>query len=344
MSDAAARPASGTGAGQERTAPRKPRKPGQFECKLGVLLGLAGLVASRLGQLWIAFDVFAQFTLQFAVVTVAFLAGFLVPRGKLLTAFILFVAGIAAIGIWPQLASQAPRTLDMAKAGERELKVASFNSWYESRTPGLVRAEIERLDADVITLVEISPSGRDEMFTALRARYPYQATCFETAYCNLAILSKLPIAATEARIAWDGPPLIMAKLGPEAGNLTVFGVHTIRFPHSRAQYQQVGALVAWLTTIPGRKLVMGDFNATPFSRIPQLIARNAGLKRLTDLPSWPARLTWSPDWPPLAHVPQMAIDHIFASPELRQLETEQLGEPAGSDHFPVSLRLAVPLQ
>ena len=60
----------------EEEAPRKKRKPaGGFECKLGLLLGLCGLAASRLGQLWIAFDVFSQFTLQFAVITVAFLIG-----------------------------------------------------------------------------------------------------------------------------------------------------------------------------------------------------------------------------------------------------------------------------
>jgi len=69
----------------EEEASRKKRKPsGGFECKLGLLLGLCGLAASRLGQLWIAFDVFSQFTLQFAVITVAFLIGWAMPRAKLL--------------------------------------------------------------------------------------------------------------------------------------------------------------------------------------------------------------------------------------------------------------------
>ena len=44
---------------EEAPVPRRMR-PGGIECRLGLLLGLAGLVASRLGQLWIEFDVYPQ--------------------------------------------------------------------------------------------------------------------------------------------------------------------------------------------------------------------------------------------------------------------------------------------
>ena len=80
-------------------APRKKRKPtGGLECQLGFMLGVGLLAASRLGQLWIAFDVFAHFTLQFAVVTLGFLVGMLMPRAKLLAAFVVMVIGIVGIG------------------------------------------------------------------------------------------------------------------------------------------------------------------------------------------------------------------------------------------------------
>ena len=46
------------------------------------LLGLGGLMASRLGQLWIAFDVFSHFTVQFGIVAVAFAAGRVMPRAR----------------------------------------------------------------------------------------------------------------------------------------------------------------------------------------------------------------------------------------------------------------------
>ena len=48
-------------------------------------------------------------------------------------------------------------------------------------------------------------------------------------------------------------------------------------------------------------------------------------------------------WPAQAGLPQIAIDHIFISPGLKLIEAAQIGEPGGSDHYPVSARIAVPL-
>jgi endonuclease/exonuclease/phosphatase (EEP) superfamily protein YafD len=311
----------------------KRRRPGRFECELGLAIGVLGLIASRLGHLWVAFDVFSQFTAQFALVTAAFLVGRFLPRARLFMAFLIIAAGLVAIGVWPHVATSNVRVLDSVKAGELELKVASFNAWYDNPEIDAVKAEIERIDADIITLVEFGPHYR-KLLKDLAGRYPHHVECFAIDYCHMAILSKLPIISGNGRTGWKGPPIIMAELGPEAGNLKVYGVHTIRFPHSRAQFAQIEGLVEMLAAIPGRKLVMGDFNATPYSRIVQTLERNLGLERLSGLPTWPTRI----------ELPQVAIDHIFVTPGIRQLESQQIGEAAGSDHYPVMLKIAVPLQ
>jgi len=316
----------------EEEALRKKRKPtGRIECQLGFLLGLGLLAASRLGQLWIAFDVFAHFTLQFAVMTAGFLIGMLMPRAKLLAAFVVMVIGIVAIGAWPHVASLEPRVMGDVQPGERALKVASFNTLWINNDADAVKAEIVRLDADVITLIEMGPSKR-RILDQLKGRYPFQSHCYDLDYCKFAVLSKLPIAETESRGSWQGPPYIRVKLGPEAGGLTVFGVHTIRFPHALAQFRQVGEIARLIERTGGPRLVMGDFNATPFSRTLQVLQDSANLTRLTNLPSWPSQ----------AGLPQVAIDHIFVSPGIRQIEAERIGEPAGSDHYPVTVRIAVP--
>lgn len=311
---------------------KKRRATGGLECKLGLLLGLAGLAASRLGQLWISFDVFSQFTLQFAVVTVAFLFGWAMPRAKLLTAFVVLVIGIVGIGMWPHLASRVPIVTGKVEAGERALKVASFNTLWSNQDADAVKAEILRLDADVISLIEMGPAKR-RILQEVKDRYPYQVHCYNVDYCNLVILSKLPIVDSESRGTWAGPPFIRAKLGPEAGGLTVMGVHTIRFPHSQAQFRQVSEIASLIEKTPGPRLVMGDFNATPFSRILSTLASKANLQRLT----------WLPTWPSQAGLPQIAIDHIFISPGLKLIESPEIGEPGGSDHYPVAARIAVPL-
>jgi endonuclease/exonuclease/phosphatase (EEP) superfamily protein YafD len=311
---------------------KKRRATGATECGLGVLVGLTGLVLSRAGHLWIGFDVFSQFTLHFALLTLACAIGLLLRRARLLVAPLLVLAGVVAIGVWPHIASRSPEVLATAAAGERALSVASFNTLWVNEDADRVRAEIERLDADIVTLLEVSPAKR-RLLAELKPRYPFQANCFAIDYCRLVILSKLPIMDMTARGRWEGPPFIHATLGPEAGGLSVIAVHTIRFPHSRAQFRQVQAIARLIEALPGHKLVMGDFNATPFSRIIEVIEVGANLRRITFLPSWPAT----------AGLPQIAIDHIFLSAGVIILEAARIGEAAGSDHYPVTARIAVPL-
>lgn len=320
-------------AAQPEGSPRKKKRraTGANECALGLLLGLLGLALSRAGQLWVGFDVFAQFTLHFILLSAASLIGLLMPRAKLTVALLLVLAGLIGIGIWPHVASRSPQVVETPGAGERALTVASFNTLYVNADAAALQAEIERIDADIITLIELGPDKK-QMMEALKARYPYQADCFTIDFCRLAILSKLPIAASEGQGTGEGPSYIRARLGAEVGGLTVMGVHTIRFPHARTQFRQVTELARLVERLPGRKLVMGDFNATPFSRIVSVMEDAANLRRVTDLPSWPAQ----------AGLPQIAIDHIFLSPGLKLLEKARIGEAAGSDHYPVIARIAVP--
>ena len=127
---------------------------------------------------------------------------------------------------------------------------------------------------------------------------------------------------------------MQVKFGRELGNLTLVAVHTIRPPHYRAHFKQIGALASAINAVKGKKVVMGDFNSTPFSRTLNTFTKRTRLKRLTDTPTWPAQF---------GGLPQVAIDHIFVSPVLKTLSPHRLGNNSGSDHFPVSVVVAVPL-
>ena len=312
---------------------KKPRPRGYLGCILGLSLGLAGLAAARLGHLWVAFDIFSQFTPQFMFLVVAFSIGLFMPQGKVLTAFVLLVGMLAGYSMWPYYVSSSPSILSTIKEGERELRVASFNTWILNDKIDEIKTEITRIDADVIVLIELGPNKR-AIFDQLNAQYPFQAKCSDTTHCNFGILSKFPLTKIGDRMIWVGPPYIRATLGPEFGNLSIYGVHTTRFPHTRAQFEQIRALASELDAVTGHYLVMGDFNSTPYSRVTQTLGTQANLQRLTNLPTWPAR----------TGLPQISIDHIFVSPGIRQLESESIGNSAGSDHFPIFMKLAVPLQ
>jgi endonuclease/exonuclease/phosphatase (EEP) superfamily protein YafD len=324
----------GANAPEVRTAlVKRKRRTAYIGCFLGLGVGLGGLALSRLGQLWIAFDVFSQFTLHFIIIAFAFAASLFMPRAKILTATALVIASTAALSIWPYYASRHVATYGEATAQERVLKVASFNTWFENKNTDLVVAEVSRIDADVVTLIEMGPNA-NKIIDALKNQYPFQVNCFAQVKCDMSILSKYALDNLQYKSEWLGPEYIRASLGEEFGGLTIFGVHTTRFPYPRAQFKQIKAMSAEVEKTSGSYIVMGDFNATPFSRITQTLALASNLKRLTNLPTWPARLG----------MPQLAIDHIFVSEGIRQLESESIGENAGSDHFPITMKLAVPIK
>jgi endonuclease/exonuclease/phosphatase (EEP) superfamily protein YafD len=311
---------------------KRPRHSGWSSASFGLLVGVCGLIMARLGHLWVGFDVFSQFSMQFIFLALAMGFGLVMPRLKGLVGICLFILFIAVYGLWPHIVSAGPEQLHSAVPdGSVKLKLASFNSLYGNTNFTGIRDSVLQIDADVVTMVEFGVEKRS-VLDQLRSVYPYQFDCFVTEHCDEAILSKYPLNNMSSRGMWAGPTFIQASLGPEFGNLTILGIHTTRFPHSRAQFTQVRELVKYLETVPTRLIVMGDFNSTPFSRINQTMTTGLGLQRLTNLPTWPATRGFA----------QLAIDHIFVSPDVIALSDERIGDNAGSDHFPISVTVAIP--
>jgi endonuclease/exonuclease/phosphatase (EEP) superfamily protein YafD len=298
----------------------------------GLLLGIFALALGRAGHLWPAFDVAAQFGAQAICLVAGFSVAVIIPRFKALFGILLSGLFVVAYGIWPLVfsdtATKAGYTL---AANERAITLVQYNTWDDNLDLSQQLREIERLNGDIVTLEEID-ARKAKLLQDLRPRYPYQFTCFDIVECDVVILSKFPMVGATARGVWEGPTYARVKFGGNGSGLTVYGVHTTRFPHSRAQLHQVRALVKVLEGENTPLIVAGDFNATPFSRITSILEQSTGLKRLTRLPTWPANML----------LPQLAIDHVFVSPGIRVLDEEKIGNAAGSDHFPIVITLAVP--
>lgn len=297
-----------------------------------LLFAIGGLVAGRLGQLYPRFDVFTQFSAQFMAMAAGFSLAMLFSRYKTFVGIAITAGLLAAYGGWPHLVSsplqQPPYPM---AAGETLLRVAHFNTYKNNNDFKAITAEILRLDADVVNLVEVSPEKMAAVLPSLKARYPYQYDCNGGRICDMAILSIYPISNASGVDEWEGAPYLRVSLGGAMAGVTVTGVHTTRFPFSRSQLRQVRELVKKLDWGPDQQIIMGDFNSTPFSRVISTMEQGANVKRLTELPTWPA--TWQ--------VPQLAIDHVFASANFRVVGNQQIGNNAGSDHFPVLLTLAL---
>lgn len=299
---------------------------------IGAAIGLAGLFGARLGQLWIGFDIFAQFWIQFCFLAFASFLGMASPRYKTLVSAVLFALLVAGYSIWPYYVSSAKMTnLKPLGTNERALRIASFNTWGNNKDLAAIEREVLRLDPDVMVLVEFNQT-KLAVLSKLRQKFPYQENCWQTSYCDFAILSKFPFSDFTAKYEWDGPAFVSVKLGSEFANAHIYGVHTERFPHQRSQLKQINAFIKYMEGQSGPYVLVGDFNATPFSRITQTLVVGLGLELLTSLPTWSATYGF----------PQLAIDHIFISKGIRALDNEKIGEYAGSDHFPIAITLGVP--
>ena len=291
-------------------------------------LGLAGLIASKLGLLWPRFDIFAQFTIQFAIFVISGAVGLFSPRLKGVTAGLVAVLLLTGYGLWPSFNFQT--TESSLASAEKRLKVAQFNLGGERSSTQAVLDSLHTINADIVTLVETGTNG-GIILAKLKTDYPFQVNCFESSGCDMAVVSKLPLSNSKVIYAGQSVPILKASLGAGYRELIVAAIHTTRFPHITEQFVQFRAIAQALEVDASPLLLMGDFNATPQSRVLQGLADRLGLSIVTYLPSWPA--TYG--------LPQLAIDHILISSSLRALSPETAGQSAGSDHLPIARVLGV---
>ena len=241
------------------------------------------------------------------------------------------VAVIAAAVAAAPLAGEASEASDGAP-----LRVMTFNVWRINEAPEKIAHALASSGADVIALQEMD--GREaDILDALRDAYPYQAHCAEARRCRLALLSRHPLSETVARTGERSrPPTIRAALSLGDRAIDIVVVHTMQ-PRKAGQQ---AAEFDWLgqALLPGARpmVVMGDFNATPWSWLMVRLGRATGLGRVgTRGATWPA---------PFATYgllfPFVLIDHVLVSRDVA-VRRWWIGPPAGSDHLPVVADLRI---
>jgi hypothetical protein len=162
------------------------------------------------------------------------------------------------------------------------------------------------------TIPTSSPCSRSaaancRLLEALEAVYPHRADCLDEDYCEIVILSKFPSSPATAH-PWRQPPLVRVDYGPELGEVTVLAGHTMRPPlFGPPAHADEGA---W-GMCSRRPAGPGSCSATSTPRRARGCSRpfieRSGLELASGLATWPATLG----------LPQIAIDHILVSPDLR---------------------------
>ena len=251
---------------------------------------------------------------------------------------------------WPSLkfaAAAAPQ--------ETRLKIVSLNVWYRGTGYQSVRDYLRESDADVIGLVEVTPRWKAEL-APLLALYPYSVDCIDAdERCEEMLFSRHPfISSAAGRVDGKLPVLAWGEIAlPDRKPVTIAVTHLVwplmtagpgdlatdsnrsSLPEGLprlAQAEQAANLATGIRALGDDLILMGDFNAAPWSDIQQHLRGATGLDNQGfAAPSWPA---WS--WTPL----RLPIDHILTrgSPQMLSFTT---GPDVGSDHLPVEAVVAV---
>jgi endonuclease/exonuclease/phosphatase (EEP) superfamily protein YafD len=307
---------------------RRVVRAGLFTALAGSLCVLAGVAG---GSLHWALDLAGQFLLPATVVCgVAALVAvacrwFRIAGAAGALALAAYLTAMPWTAGPEPVASEAPR-----------FKVLLFNVWFANGRIPDVRTMVERENADIVVFVETTRRVRDEL-QPLAARYPYRFDCIGSARCDITIFarSRLTAPAVKATRDPDRSPLVGIETEIAGCHLMLFATHMTRpFPNrpfwaQRAQAEEIGDdLGAW----SGAKLLLGDFNAAPWSHVIRTIADRGGLTVLTG-----AGGTWPSILPPQMRIP---IDHMMVGKGLSFVSRRVLPK-IGSDHLPVVAEIAV---
>lgn len=286
------------------------------------------LAAAYLGRWWWPLDLFSHFQVQYAVLFAFVVFAALLSKRRAVA----LVAGLGAIASGAPVITYAG--LSAASASTAEFRLISFNTWYRNRDHARMRQYLERMNADVVVLQEITP----RQVEALRESLPQYSHVYSDAAKphGAAIMSRWPIvSATPLDLTPDGARAAEVRVRWREEEISVIGVH-LHWPlgpdASRMRNMELAALVERARNNDGPLLISGDFNITPWSSRMRAFVQDSGLVDCAR--GHGLGTTWPTQFPPL----QIRIDHCFASPEWRVVNVSS-GPNLGSDHRPMVAEL-----
>jgi len=115
---------------------------GRVPCVLaaGAALALAGLGQSS--ALWLPLDTLAHFTPQLLISAALMTAAAALPRARVLLALLSVPFAIVLVGLWPSIAGSRD---EPPPAGERSVRVMTYNVWARNASPDDAAAPSSRL-------------------------------------------------------------------------------------------------------------------------------------------------------------------------------------------------------
>lgn len=247
------------------------------------------------------------------------------------TGLVLLLVLITLAGLfgWRHV-TQTERLSDATGPG---LRIVWFNLLNTNKTaPDAILAALRASDADVIVLTELAPIAK--ALDRLDDVYPHRFDC--GARCGMLVLSRLPFAQTETVKPGAQFPQrrLRVDLVPDgAAPVSIVAGHLLKPWFIEAAYADRRRLARMADQAGDNVVVLGDFNAAPWSLPVQQVIGWAGLTApFRPRPSWPAPVFW-------AGVP---LDHVLWRGGVKVTGLHPFGGDLGSNHRGLLVDIVLP--
>lgn len=230
-------------------------------------------------------------------------------------------------------------------ARARTIRVLSANIFFRNGRIGEVGRALTEADADVVLLVELTPTALDALDSGPFAQnYPYRRVVPRTGTDGIGLFSRWPLS-DETIIPLDGAdgsPAVVATVAAPGAPTRVVGAH-VPPPLGRPDLWNLGfrQLERQVPRSRTPTIWLGDFNATrdhrPFARFVQLLHLADAHDR--------SGAGFGGTWPAAGYriaVPFMRLDHVLYDPRVTGLVGAAQERIPGSDHHLVFADLVVP--
>ena len=226
-----------------------------------------------------------------------------------------------------------------AATDARAIRIYYANVQARNRQIDDILAEARSFDPDVIVLAEMHQWWWGELTRQrpFAADYPFGTDLDRRNAGDVAVFSRLPVQRF-GQIPIAGRYVLALDLPLGDQMLRLFALHSPRpTPDSRDSYYKFWELITRVVTEDqGPVVVIGDFNATQYSRIYRQL-QEGGLRSAHEVRGRGLANTWPQKKSPF---PLIRIDQAFLSPEVECVSIRE-GDAPGSDHRSLILDLLV---
>lgn len=284
-------------------------------------------VGTTLRHITSAIDSFAFhfFALALVIATIVFLIG-----ARWIGA-LLILASVAMAQ--PVVRTHLAQTTPLASQLVPNLRVIWFNVLAENGvTADILLNAISQQEPDILILAEATSLGQDPDFLA--QIYPYRLGCVD--HCEILVLSKRAFASQSI-----GPlgPLFAERLAhigvqtPSGQSVSITAAHMSKPWYIGLSEREDFRLRRHIRDLSGPHIIVGDFNAAPWSRRIRFAMRGSDLTGV--------RLPVS-TWPVALGRFGIPIDQVLVGGGVQVVSIEPWGHNLGSNHLGLNIALHIP--